>query len=174
MEEKVKVRGAGKGGVRPRTGASAGPRVLRFGRREEGSLLLVLVLVLACVLLLREAIQPARGVLPTEVLGWGGPEGRGRGKMSGGKFESQLEGEKPKNQGDTAAKWTGGAATTPVNGTFWGWPKRIRGKGRGRGRQRQLRYGGVAESVSSFGIQILSSIRQDLWFLVMVMVLEVR
>jgi hypothetical protein len=33
-------------------------------------------------------------------------------------------------------------------------------------RQRQLRYGGVAESVSSFGIQILSSIRQDLWFLV--------
>lgn len=42
VEEKVKVRGAGKGGVRPRTGASAGPRVLRFGRREEGSLLLVL------------------------------------------------------------------------------------------------------------------------------------
>lgn len=32
----------------------------------------------------------------------------------------------------------------------------------------------MAESVSSFGIQILSSIRQDLWFLVMVMVLEVR
>lgn len=124
VEEKVKARGAGKGGcdrqrVRVRVQGSSGSVAGRKAR-------------CCCVLLLREAIQPARGVLPTEVLEWGGPKGRGRGKMSGGKFESQLEGENPKNQGDTAAKWTGGA----VNGTFWGWPKRIRGKGRGRGRGR--------------------------------------
>lgn len=124
-------------------GCECGSRVLKFGRRKRTRYRYQLPCRLLYVgfLLLKFSLRiaPDRGVggCRNEVTGeeetkGEGGRGRGEGKRAvGNSSQRDLEGE---NQGDTeAAKWTGGADTTPVTGNSWGgmgWPKRIRGEKR--------------------------------------------